>query len=434
MLTRQSIHIAMLLWSCIFCVIVGVCILFVKYYDKRNRNVMACIMFGMALLLISDSGAWAFRGNTTYSGFWMVRICNFLVFLMSDVVIMMYHSYVCVNLFGGNYSYEIKTFIKKLPVRAVCGYYVCLTGIALVIISQYTGLYYSFDSSNRYYRCAGYPISLIIPLAAMIIDMSLLIQYRKRITTILMVSMISYIVLPVISAIVLFFYYGISLVNISMTISVLFMFMVSIIEQSKKAAQKEKELYDIRTKMLLSQIGPHFIYNTLSTIKILCKKNPELAAETTDEFARYLRGNIAALDNDRLVGIDNEIRHAECYLSIEQKRFGDRIKYRFNIRDKDVLLPSLTIQPLVENAVKHGLIKKEDGGNIEIKSYNDGHYHIIEIIDDGVGFNVSDIEAIGMEHVGIRNVKSRVMDKCKGELLINSSEGKGTTVTIRIPV
>ena len=314
--------------------------------------------------------------------------------------------------------------------RVWLGYLIGTIGMLIVLISQFTDFYYYFDANNFYHRNVWYPIALIIPLSGMLLDLSLIIQYRRKIKKGILISMLSYIILPIISVVLLFFYYGISLTNIAMTLSVIFMFIAANIEQSRELLRKEKEMSEMQTKMMLSQIGPHFIYNTLTAIKHLCRTNPEMAAETVDEFAVYLRGNIDSLTQKKKIMFTQELNHVTNYLSIEKKRFGDRIQVEYDIEEKDFMIPALTLQPLVENAVKHGITKKENGGTIHISSRAVEQGYEVIIDDDGVGYKPSDDDKI---HTGISNVSGRLKSMSDGTLSISNRAEGGTHVVIFIP-
>lgn len=382
-----------------------------------------------ALLLAMDALSWAFRGYPGKVGYYTVHIFNFMVFFTSYVILVLYHIYVCSYIFNE----ERKQHSIVFPIRVYLVYLICLLGILLLIISQFTNLYYYFDANNCYHRNAMYPLSLLIALVGALLDFSLLIQYRKRIKKMIFISLISYIVLPVIAAVILAMYYGISLLNISITISMVFMFIVASIEQKKVLEEKEKEMSDLRIEVMLSQISPHFIYNTLTAIQYLCTKDPKMAEETIGEFASYLRNTIDSLTTKQNILFEKELEHVKNYLSIVRKRFGDCVNVVYDIKEKNFSIPTLTLQPIVENAVKYGIGKKANGGTITIRTEKTGNDYIITVADDGVGFDVKKVKEDGRSHIGIRNVRSRIESMCEGSLMVESMTGKGTVVRIQVP-
>lgn len=203
--------------------------------------------------------------------------------------------------------------------------------------------------------------------------------------------------------------------------------------QKRALAKKEQEICDMRVTILTAQISQHFIYNTLTTIKHLCKKDAALAAETVDEFSGYLRGNLDSLTGDKTIRFSRELDHVKNFLAIEQKRFGKRINVIYDIREDDFMLPVLTLQPLVENAVRHGITPKEQGGTIRISTGKNDADYWIRVEDDGVGYCTQDKEKDKKAHIGMSNVASRVEGLCGGTVKVLSSLGEGTKVLLTIP-
>lgn len=186
-----------------------------------------------------------------------------------------------------------------------------------------------------------------------------------------------------------------------------------------------------RIQIMMTQIQPHFLFNTLSTIRALCAKDPPTAIHIIERFSVYLRQNLETLDQVELIPLSKELEHTRIYLEIEALRFPN-IRVNYDIRDEDCRVPALTIQPLVENAIRHG-VRIRDEGVVNVRTYREGEAHLIVIEDNGRGFDVNGIKIDGGRHIGISNVKSRIEQMCGGTLAIQSRVGEGTTVTLRIP-
>ena len=226
------------------------------------------------------------------------------------------------------------------------------------------------------------------------------------------------------------------------------MFLVSlfvvlrIIPKSINAALKAKELErekielnaqlaETRISTMMSQIRPHFIYNTLGSIEQLCELDPPKAGALVHDFAKYLRGNFGELDNPKPIPMTQEMEHVHHYISIENVRFPD-MTFSFEMNSKDFKIPALTIQPIVENAIKHGLMKLQKGGIIRVVSYETETHYCVKVEDDGVGFDTS-VLLDERQHVGLRNIRERLTAMVNGTLEIESKIGVGTTVLIKIP-
>ena len=200
--------------------------------------------------------------------------------------------------------------------------------------------------------------------------------------------------------------------------------------ETEKMILKAK-LAESRIATMISQIQPHFIYNTLGTIEQLCITEPQAASKLVRNFSLYLRGNFSELDSVKPIRFSQEMNHVKHYTDIEQVRFPD-MTIQYDLRSVEFLLPALSVQPLVENAIKHGLMGLEEGGIVTISAYETDRYYMVEVTDDGVGFDMN-AGYDETKHVGIKNIRGRIEAMCGGTLTIESKIGSGTKATIRIP-
>ena len=228
------------------------------------------------------------------------------------------------------------------------------------------------------------------------------------------------------------FYYTYSMQISALTVSIVSTCLIYYIWLHIQFVREYEEvlLKEQRYDVMMSQIRPHFLYNTLTTIQALCTIDPDKAAKLTARFGEYLRSNMDFLESKNLIPVVKEIEHTKVYSDIEMVRF-ENIELRYDIRDKDFVVPALTIQPMVENAIKHG-VRIREHGVVEVTTKEEGNYHVITVKDNGKGFDVNNRKC-GDEHIGIDNVKSRIERLLNGSFMIESEIGKGTTVTIKIP-
>ena len=182
---------------------------------------------------------------------------------------------------------------------------------------------------------------------------------------------------------------------------------------------------------MVSQIQPHFVYNTLSSISTLIAIDPNKAQKALDEFSDYLRMNFSTLTETKLVDFEDELKHIKTYVELEKMRFGNRLHVIYDIKTTDFKVPPLSIQPLVENAIKHGILKRVEGGAVALKTYENNDAFVVEVIDDGVGFDIGSIDFKNNKHIGLNNVKHRVTTMCKGRIRFESEIGKGTKVVVQ---
>ena len=203
--------------------------------------------------------------------------------------------------------------------------------------------------------------------------------------------------------------------------------------QKTLLAEKERRQTELQTAVMLSQIQPHFLYNALNTISSLCEMDALRARDAIDSFARYLRMNMNSLESRRLVLFSEELEHTRTYLNIEQLRFGEDLKVIYDIGCDDFRLPPLCVQPLAENAVKHGL-RRTDGGTVTIRTRREGNTVHITVTDNGAGFTPDALKSENdREHIGMENVRARLSAFCNGALTVRSRPGEGTVAEIILP-
>lgn len=207
--------------------------------------------------------------------------------------------------------------------------------------------------------------------------------------------------------------------------------MNAISQQARLVAKLENEIMQSNVSLLLSQIQPHFIYNALTSIRYLCKNNPQKAEESIIDFANYLRCNMASLGTRWVIPFKEELMHVKSYIAIEKIRFEEKLQIELDIQADDFEVPALCVEPLVENAIKHGVRGRISGGKVTIKTFEEDGYNVVLIIDDGVGFDPTQIKETS---VGISNITKR-LSLIQGVLFdIQSEPGNGTTASIRFPI
>ena len=205
------------------------------------------------------------------------------------------------------------------------------------------------------------------------------------------------------------------------------------LEQEAEIAKQNVEMTEMKVNLMMSQIQPHFLYNTLSTISYLCRKDPKEAEKTVSEFSDYLRMNLRSINALHPILFESELNHVENYLKIQQRRFPHQMNVEYDIKTTNFRIPALTLQSIVENSVRHGVEVSFDMTTIRISSYETEDSFIVSIHDNGPGFDATKTPDDGRPHIGIASVKSRLENMVKGSLQIESEPGKGTNVIITIP-
>ena len=220
----------------------------------------------------------------------------------------------------------------------------------------------------------------------------------------------------------------------STTLSLLLVHLIINTEQSRQLQEEKHENEVNKRRIMLTQIKPHFIYNSLNTIYYLCEKDPKEAQNAIAEFSDYLRGNLDSLTKDELIPFRKELEHIHHYLYLEQLRYSDDLNVKMDIQYKEFYVPALSIQLLVENAIKHGIGHKNGGGTITISTREEKDCCVVTVSDDGIGFDPNHIitEGDDRSHIGLISMRSRIQN-AGGSVQIDSKIGKGTSITVRMP-
>ena len=418
------INVSLELWGCVLSFIVAVCLSVGGRPRGALNRLFLRLLVCNAVILLCDAAAWLFKGRLDPVSWWGVRISNFLVFALGYVLLAIFTHYLTVYL--GQH-----TRVSPVPLRLIRG--MAVVSMALVVVSQFCDLFYRIDDQNVYHRQGWFWLSQVGGIFGMCVNAGLLVRYREAIERQESAALWSYILLPVLAMCVQIFVYGVALLNLAVTISILVIFLFLQVEQARRTKERELELTQMRISVMLSQIQPHFLYNALTTIKGLCATDPPQAEKAVDSFSLFLRGNMNSLTARRPIPFSQELTHCRNYLELEQLRFGERVKAVYDLPVTDFSVPTLTLQPIVENAVRHGITKRREGGTVRITTEETEGGWRITVEDDGVGFDPQVKREDGCGHAGIENVRMRLENQCGGGLDVESVPGRGTTVKIDIP-
>ena len=305
----------------------------------------------------------------------------------------------------------------------------------LLIVTQFTTFIYRITDDNVYMRGPLYPILLIPPALLMLLNLSGLYIRRNLLNKKEGHALFVYLVIPLFSMVIQMFSYGILMIILGTTISSLIMFIYILSDQIEKALKQATEIAEQQLKIRTLQISPHFIYNTMSNIYYLCDLDPKKAQKVVGDFTTYLRNNFSAIEKTEMIPFADELEHTKAYLAVVKARYENLIFVDYDTEYTSFRLPPLTVEPLVENAVKHGLDPESAPLHIWIKTVEgtDGNTIIVE--NTGADFAEPESGKLdtGSPHIGLENVKERLHTLCGGTLSISPRDGGGTVVTVHIP-
>ena len=298
----------------------------------------------------------------------------------------------------------------------------------LDIVNLFTRIF--FHAENNEYVRDQYMIISQLYQFIMFGVIFLVTMINKKLTIKEKVAFFLYCVLPLVAIVFQNIFKGYAIAYVSIIISIEILFFFVNVQKNIQLAEEEEKNKQAQIKIMLSQIQPHFIYNSLSAISTLITIDPDKAQKSLDDFTEYLRRNISSLTETRLIPFKTELKHIETYISLEKMRFNDRLNIVYDIGTTKFSVPPLSIQPIVENAVKHGVLKKINGGTVTLTTYETDSSYVVEVKDDGIGFDMNKIDFDENVHFGLKNISYRINQTCNGDLNIISKPGEGTKITV----
>ncbi|MFQ7263307.1 MAG: sensor histidine kinase [Lachnospiraceae bacterium] len=394
-----------------------------RYHQKLNQFFLG-VCISNILMILGDLPDWILPTAAEAPEKAVLLIATTFYYVASAFVLYFFIRYIMEYLQVTN---RVKNFCQVYTLV------LCSIQAIFAVISPFTkAVFYITD--DGYQRGPLFLVTQFVPLLCYLLFTVLVILYRKKLRIREIVFFILYIIIPLGCGAVQMTMRGIALVNAGITVSVLIALMNVQFEHEVIMKEQEKELAERRIDIMLSQIQPHFLYNSLGAIYHLCESDPETARKAIKRFSEFLRGNMESLKNREPINFASELNHVTNYLYLEQQRFGDKLQVIYQINTEDFLIPPLTLQPLVENAVQHGILNRRNGGTVIIRTEETDEYAVVTIADNGIGIEkAKERVSLGEHtHIGVDNVRSRLEEMVDGSLEIESSS-LGTTATIRIP-
>ena len=302
--------------------------------------------------------------------------------------------------------------------------------IVMLVISPFNEVFYYFTPDGKYWRGAWYPVLLLPMIAAMLLTIAGMMRYRERLSRKAFLSFLITL-LPITGVLVVDMFVELyPLIDISIVISALSMYSLILSDQVEQDLRRQREIANQRTSIMVLQMRPHFIYNTMTSIYCLCGQDPQLARQVIMDFTTYLRKNFTAIASAEPIPFTSELEHTRAYLAVEQAQYEDSLFVDYDTPHKSFRVPPLTLQPIVENAIKHGRDPYAGPFRISIKTQKTDSGSEIVVADNGRGFDPTDDSE---PHIALKNIQQRLELMCGGSLTVAPNDGGGTVVTVAIP-
>ena len=411
-----------------FCAVCIVCCLVLIRVRSRQRTL---IVTGLALELAaagSDALAGIYRGQEGDVAWVATHVGNAASFVACFFLLATLTSYLCLRIAdaGGSDYRRWKTTVWALA--------------AVMSVLTFAGVYFYIDDANVYHRGFGYWMIPAYVLAVNGVNAALALRARRQLGPVALACMLFYTLAPVAAAVAQAAFYGVDLVIVAAVLGFVVIFLEmqahtynTLAARTEELARAREQAADDRIAATVSQIQPHFLFNTLDTIYVLAGEDPAAARKAIASFSRYLSANLESLNRTAPVPIETEMGHVRTYLELERTTDPDRVAYEIDAQTTGFKVPALSVQTLAENAVKHGIGAKAEGGTVCVRTYELAGEHIVEVEDDGAGFDPDAVPADGKAHIGIENTRARLAAMCGGTLEVTSEPGEGTRAVMRIP-
>lgn len=297
-------------------------------------------------------------------------------------------------------------------------------------IGQFTNIFYIISSDGIFYRTSWFPLMVAPLVLIMLLNIASLIHRRKKLSKRYIIALLIYMI-PLTIFVVIHAFIDIEMVLfLGVGICALSMYSLIVSDYIMQIIRQQREIAHQRASVMALQMRPHFIYNTMMSIYYLCKQDADKAQQVTLDFTSYLRKNFTAIASEELVPFEEELEHARAYLAVEQTQHEDMLYVDYDTLHTDFSVPSLTLQPLVENAVKHSLDPNGDPLHIYVRTQQTDKASAIIVENNGLDYQPSNDNE---PHIALANIRQRLQIMCKGELTIATREGGGTIVKVIIP-
>ena len=294
----------------------------------------------------------------------------------------------------------------------------------------FTNLFYYITDDNKFVRGDLYTLMCAPSVLTIVVTLRGLILRRNKFNRRHFFSFLACL-LPLTIVSVLHIYISVfPLLGVCLTLTILLMFMINLLDLIEYYMRQQAEISRQRANIAILQMRPHFIYNTMTGIYYLCDQDPEKAKQVTLDFTTYLRKNFTAIASEDTIPFSEELEHTRAYLAVEMAQFEDILSVDYDTPHTHFRLPSLTLQPIVENAVKYGCDPDSEPLHIVIRTRATDLGSEITVEDNGPGYEDADDNK---PHIALANIKERLELMCGGTMSISKRERGGTVVKIIIP-
>lgn len=403
----------------IFAVILFVCCCFNIQDSTHQVDTLAAISVLLYFALLLSGMMDVFAGTATARN--AIMAMQTITAVCSTAVHFLFWRYQCASL---PESRTQRSFTRWI-------YILIVAYLVMLAINPFTGVLFVVDATGNLVSTGQVLEIIVISLFYLTYLLYILPQHcslRKKL------SLASFAVLPMLVIVMTTVWYMAGIEYTIQSITYIFLLMAAYVvffgdyvESRELLLRQQTTLAEIKSQLMLSQLNPHFVANTLNSIVALCRFDPPEAERATRMFAGYLRENYVDMSGNQMVPFEKALENMKNYIAIEQIRFP-HLQVEYDIACTNFEIPTMSIQPLVENAITHGIHGK---GKITMSTTETQSGYTVLVADNGVGYKEPPED--GRTHLGITNCRDRLQTLCGGSLTIRTGEDGGTVCEITIP-
>lgn len=413
-------------------------LLAIAHLRRDNQGMKKLYMLTLGLHIFNTLGdffAWRYTGKPGNAMLLCTTVGNFFTYFIGPLAYLGFVFTVYGNITGRTENELLKKDTLKPAEKFFLRAIVLVTAGSLVLsfYNFFNPVIYRITAQNEFVWGAWRKVPDNLVMLQFILLLPPVLLYKQRQWKERLSMYLLYAGIPISAILVESVYPTLMLLYPAITLSLLLIYGQNYLEEERRLMEKEVELSDSKVRLLMGQIQPHFIFNSLQAIQELCVEDPKQAEKSVHDFSKYLRGNLDALSCTHLIPFEKELSHIKAYIALEQADPGRKFEMIYDLRTTEFQVPPLTIQPMVENAVKHGMTSCTEYGKVILRTIESTQEYTIEIVDNGKGLGTGITQKQReRQQVGLNNVRTRLEVQCRGTLDIKSSES-GVTVTIHIP-
>lgn len=303
--------------------------------------------------------------------------------------------------------------------------------VAVLVVAQFGDDVYYFSTELKCVLPGPYGAAMFIPpLLLMVLNLVGYVRRRDKLSPRQRAAFVICNAGPLVSTLLQAVLFGMSILVIGTSLSSLAMLALILADQTEAHVRQREEAAHQQAQVMALQMRPHFIYNVMTSIYYLCAQDPARAQQVTLDFTDYLRANFDAVAQESEIPFAKELEHTRAYLAVEQARLEDALVVDIDCVHTAFRIPPLTLQPLVENAVKHGADPELPPLHVRIATFEEAGFSVVTVEDTGPGF--TEPTRAGGRASALGNIHER-LSACGSTLEILPRRDGGTTTTIRIP-